>query len=543
MSHNTLARGVFGKWIVFLFAVVVLSGFASVLLFAEKVEIANAASISSVKSGNWSDISTWSTGSVPTTGDSVAISAGHTVVYDAQSDAVLAGVEIRGTLQFSRTVNTRLKTSDNIMVMAGGFLDMGTEASPIPKEAKAEVVFVLPPGYRMQGATPPDNMGFIQGDTGLWAMGGSRWEVNGAPINRTWVKLDADAPKGATTITVENDVTDWQVGDSILVTQTSNPVATADGEVYIDENEVRTVSLITRGAENQTLLTINKPLVFFHKGSDKEKGEVGLLSRNVRFTTDIVGIDETTLEGISAAQRDGRLFAHTMYMAGALGNIEYAEFKYMGNDRALSRYPMHLHVMGDTARGKILRGNAVWYSGNRAYVSHESNGPLIEDDVSYNTVNSPYFVEYTRVGSCDANAPQHYVQYTPQDNVFSHNLGVTSVEIVHNVGDQGIYWLDQKNYQIFVGNVAVGRMPRATGVHSILGDKKNRRLDGRLGVQVGVHSGCLSLTLGFHAPRGRPCPTSVVNRGTVILVGFPAMDKLYTPTSPLQENFVILFDV
>ncbi|OHA72362.1 MAG: hypothetical protein A3E07_02030 [Candidatus Wildermuthbacteria bacterium RIFCSPHIGHO2_12_FULL_45_9] len=451
---------------VVLFAIVVCVAAISAILLSY-TQIASAASISSVKSGNWSDISTWSTGSVPTTGDSVAISTGHTVVYDAQSDAVLAGVEIMGTLPFSRAVNTRLKTSDNIMVMAGGFLDMGTEASPIPKEVKSEVVFVLPPGYRMQGATPPDNMGFIQGDTGLWAMSGSRWEVSGAPINRTWVKLDADASKGATTITVENDVTDWQVGGSILITQTSNPVQT-DSNSFTNENEVRVIASIAKGAGTQTILTLDRPLSFFHKGSDKEKGEVGLLSRNVSFTTDIIGLDETTLESNAQSSLNGREFAHTMLMNGARGDVRYAEFKYMGNFRALSRYPIHFHVMGDTSRGMIVRGNSVWQSGNRAYVMHESNGVLIDDNISYNTVSSPYFIELTiapdATPSCDSQ--DMYVQFAPHDNVFSHNLGAVTVAVdtwnslAGAPSDAGIFWADQKTGQAYIGNVAVGAQAR-----------------------------------------------------------------------------------
>lgn len=67
--------------------------------------------VESLASGNWSDPLIWSTGRVPTTGDKAVISKDHTITYDVQSDAILAGLDIVGTLQFSRTTNTRLKTS------------------------------------------------------------------------------------------------------------------------------------------------------------------------------------------------------------------------------------------------------------------------------------------------------------------------------------------------------------------------------------------------------------------------------------------------
>src|SRR3989338_10382281 len=232
---------------VVLFAIVVCVAAISAILLSY-TQIASAASISSVKSGNWSDISTWSTGSVPTTGDSVAISAGHTVVYDAQSDAVLAGVEIMGTLQFSRAVNTRLKTSDNIMVMAGGFLDMGTEASPIPKEVKSEVVFVLPNGKTFKGNDATGKPIDMENDTGLWVMSFGKWETYGAPLNRAWSKLVQNAAAGTTDLMVEGNVTDWQTGGSVVITQTSNTARYVAGEdmCFAPESQNRIISAIEK---------------------------------------------------------------------------------------------------------------------------------------------------------------------------------------------------------------------------------------------------------------------------------------------------------
>src|SRR3989344_4579913 len=416
-----------------------------------------AASISSVQTGAWSSAATWDAG-VPKAGDRVTITAGHIVAYDGQSDAVVDGVDIYGTLKFSRSVSTRLKTNDSIIVHGGGFLDMGTESDYIPNNVKVELIFVLPNGKTFTGTDQFGNPHLAPADTGLFVMPSGIWEVHGAPLVRTWSKLAADEAAGSASITMENNLTDWPVNGYMVITQTSNPLQ-EDSETFKNENEVRRITAVEKVPEG-TRLTLDSGLSFAHKGSGKERGEAGLLTRNVLITTDILGTDEGTLESASQAARDGRRFAHTMYMWGSTGNVEYAEFKYMGHDRVLGRYPVHFHQMHNSSLGSIIRGNSVWYSGSRAYVIHDSDGILVEDNVAFNTVASPYFMELT----CPQNAitPRCVNTPPPQDNVLVHNLGVMSMPVsaFNSLGgapsDEAIFWLDQRIYQTLIGNVAVG---------------------------------------------------------------------------------------
>jgi len=180
--------------------------------------IAHGASISSVQSGNWSDSAVWSSGQVPATGDTVSIQSGDVVVYNIVSNDVLGDVSINGTLKFSRTENTRLKTSGNIFVRNGGYLNMGIPSDFIQKNVRAEVIFVFPRKYIFESG----EMNFH--DFGLWVMGKeSKWDVHGAPLLHAWSKLASNAPAGSSTVTVESDTTDWYVGGSVVITQTSNP--------------------------------------------------------------------------------------------------------------------------------------------------------------------------------------------------------------------------------------------------------------------------------------------------------------------------------
>ena len=144
-------------WIVGLFICISFIAVESTFHFEDALaasiveEALAGVTVSSVSSGNWSDPSVWSTGAVPGAGDSVRISQGTTVTYDVLSDVVLGGLIVKGTLRYSRTENTRLKTSDNILVNSGGFFDIGTAQQPIPNGVMSELIFVLAEGYTFTG--------------------------------------------------------------------------------------------------------------------------------------------------------------------------------------------------------------------------------------------------------------------------------------------------------------------------------------------------------------------------------------------------------
>jgi len=98
--------------------------------------------VTSVASGNWETTTTWDTGTVPVNGDTVIISAGHTVIFDADQSTFangLAGLTVNGTLKFitDGTV-TYLKMAGHIS--GTGDFYCGTEDSPIPAPTTSEPV-------------------------------------------------------------------------------------------------------------------------------------------------------------------------------------------------------------------------------------------------------------------------------------------------------------------------------------------------------------------------------------------------------------------
>jgi len=380
-------------------------------------DFAQAASIISTKSGNWSDSTVWSTGNIPTTGDTITIKPGHTVTYDVLSDSVLGELSVEGTLYFSRTASTRLKISDNILVKANGYLNMGTPTDFIPKSTKAEVIFAL---SQAQASAYVGGGNFEPTDKGLWVFTFGRFDSHGASLVRTWSKLAANVNAGSNTVIVENDVTDWYVGGTVAFSSTIQPSAyyrrQHDGRSFRRnswQEELRTITSIQSLSSGKTQIILDRPLSFAHSGTGTMRGEVGLLTRNILFTTELEGY--TIPDDALKPDTSQRKFAHTLYFDNSNVDVAYTEFKYMGNKGKSGRYPMHTHRAGDTSIGRVIRGNAVWISGNNGVVTHNSSGVLHEDNVFYSTSRVSMWIEIN---------PKN--QDAPKDNKFVHNLGILS---------------------------------------------------------------------------------------------------------------------
>ena len=79
-----------------------------------------ATAITSIASGNWNATTTWSSGTVPTSGDDVTIANGHTVTINAGS--ACASLVVSGVLTYEATTARALNVGGNVTVNAGGTL-------------------------------------------------------------------------------------------------------------------------------------------------------------------------------------------------------------------------------------------------------------------------------------------------------------------------------------------------------------------------------------------------------------------------------------
>jgi hypothetical protein len=272
----------------------------------------------------------------------VTIVQGSVVTYDTNSDANIWEMDIQGALEFSRERSTSLDVG-NVFVRPGAKLIIGTAEAPIPASITARVRFVNEK----------------DGEHALEVVGEA--QIHGVPRQYVASRLSAGARRGDRAVTLQDGV-DWRPGDHIVIVTTSaNPRET-------EENDVVRV----QGA----VVFLRAPLKFAHDGAAPAQAEVAVLTRNVLITS-----------------KDPTKRGHTMFHHGAKGAISYAEFRSLGGQAQLGKYPIHFHRVGDSMEGSYVRGVAVWDSGNRFITVHSTQGVTLSQNVGYKSIGHGFFLE------------------------------------------------------------------------------------------------------------------------------------------------------
>jgi hypothetical protein len=391
--------------------------------------------IRSAKSGPWSEGTTWEGGKAPSAGARVLVRPGHTVVYDLNSDQAIRTIHIAGTLRFPRDRTTRLDVG-LIKIQAGdepsedGFdcdshiaeadagkprpaLEVGAPDAPIDARHSATIRLVYFSDHDAKSCPA------------IVCCGG-RMDFHGAPMSRTWAKLAVTAHKGDAAVTLAETVQGWRAGDHVIVTDTqgipSSQRKAPLGLGFIAEE--RTIRSI-----DGTQVTLDRALEKEHRGEGVEHVEVANLSRNV------------IVESADPAKVRG----HTMYHRNSTGSISYAEFRHLGKEGVLGRYPLHFHLAGDTMRGSYVLGASIWDSANRWLTIHGTNYLVVRDCVGYQSVGHGFFME----------------DGTEVYNVLDRNLAVQAYHSKRQVGQAlpfdsnlgaGFWWANCQN--TFTRNVA-----------------------------------------------------------------------------------------
>src|SRR5678815_1924353 len=219
------------------------------------VEPAQQKGSQAIKATRWSDRGTWLNKKVPVAGEKVEIPSGKEVILDVSPPA-LGGLTINGKLTFADKSDLELTTE---WVMVHGELAIGTEASPYTHKATITLT---------DNVKAEQMMGM--GDRGIMLSGGTL-NLHGDRTN-TWTKLAKTAEAGSNSIEVLN-AAQWLVGDEIVLASTDfNP----------RQAERRTIAAISGNT-----ITLDKKLEYMHFGkitfNVDERGEVGLLSRNIKI--------------------------------------------------------------------------------------------------------------------------------------------------------------------------------------------------------------------------------------------------------------------
>jgi hypothetical protein len=304
------------------------------------------------KATRWSDAATWPNKKVPAAGEKVEIASGKEVILDVSPPA-LGGITINGKLTFADNANVELSTE---WIMVHGELAIGTEAKPYTRKATITLT---------DNVKDEQLMGM--GDRGIMLSGGTL-NLHGDRTN-TWTKLSATANAGATSIQVLN-AAQWRVGDEIVL-------ASTDYDPH--QAERRTIAAISGNT-----ITLDKKLDYMHFGKITydvdERGEVGLLTRNIRIQAS-PDAEQTFFGGHIMAMVTSRMF------------IEGVELNRMGQNLELARYPIHWHLVGDGGKGQYIKNAAIHDTYNRCVTVHGTNDVRVENNVTYNTVGHCFFLE------------------------------------------------------------------------------------------------------------------------------------------------------
>ena len=152
----------------------------------------------------------------------------------------------------------------------------------------------------------------------------------------------------------------------------------------------------------------NNGLDFGWAGEICMGAEVGLLTRNIKFTGDKNHLSELAaceLEAglamgtqtcfqnrygheIGSDQFGGILFLHKPDYA----HIAFAEFTHVGQAFNLARYPIHFHTPGSLPTSYV-RGCALHNTFNRALTMHGVHNLTVEYNVIYNVMGLAFFLE------------------------------------------------------------------------------------------------------------------------------------------------------
>ena len=237
--------------------------------------------ITSTATGDFNVGATWVGGVAPTDGDNAVIANGHTVSIDGDitvgNDSATPAIDISGVLERASSANDwTLECKGDVSVNSGGEfnVDMSSNAG--------------------NTQTVKMNCATTDGKYGIKADDGSKVVWVGASKLYATQLNDASASASDTTITVDGDITGWQVDDELII----------EGDVAGETEKVVIASISSQ------VVTIDAPGLVYQHDDDRK---VVNLTRNVVFKSDNASYQTFIYSDISASTDDFSLTYCELY--------------------------------------------------------------------------------------------------------------------------------------------------------------------------------------------------------------------------------------
>jgi hypothetical protein len=367
--------------------------------------------------GLWSQGSTWDTGKVPESHDFVQIDQGCVVVYDLASSPPLAEINIDGSLVFALDKSTELTVS-LLLIEPSGKLEIGTAAMPLPPEHTATIRLV-----DLSEQRHTHMHGQPQMAPALHTHGGTLTLAGAAKTS--WALLTADAPAGATTLSLAEAPQGWRVGDTLVVSGTNRMYpkgyTARDWErsvpkigdctrltrdmACIDPHQWQTEEGTLAAIEGSTV-TLAAPLKYGHLGTAPRQAAVGNLTRNIVITSaDPAGRRGHVMVAHGFVVKDDEALPPLTSLVTA--HLSHVEFAHLGRPEP-GLYPVHFHRLGNEGRNRVLVGASIHHSQNLCVRVHTTNFLTVADTVCYDALGHGFATE----------------DGTEMFNTFHHNLAV-----------------------------------------------------------------------------------------------------------------------
>jgi hypothetical protein len=296
----------------------------------------------------WEQPGTWTVAAVPGLNSRVIVD-GDVRINGQTAAALSVGVYPGGTLSFSAVASTRLRTAD-LVVFAGGALEIGTRRRPIGAAVTAEVIirdvaFSADPKQHLRGILVIDG----------------RMEVHGRPLAETFLRTAEPPAAGQATVVVEASAlaAGWKTGDAVVI-PTSAQCPVASNGTCPDQTEDRTISAIS--ADGRTL-TLSSALAFDHPPARDAAGEIAFLPHVVNKGRNVVFRSENPAGVRGHVLLHGRALADIRY--ASIQSFGRTDIRDLGPANEKGRYPLHAHhLIGPASAPRAahqftLVGNAI----------------------------------------------------------------------------------------------------------------------------------------------------------------------------------------